>query len=158
MVALLVRAGSDLVTVVVFECVGRQALEQVLLGYMRKHHLSGEVYTKVAHPLFVEFCTVMCKGNRSQAEQRTCGDRQTSRGASTSNTCATNVWLQPQESWLTRSGSSWTPSRSLSSDTASLEASQESVREVLQWLSSFVALLADIGCATTRAYIDGAVS
>ena len=45
--------GPDVVEVVVFSCDGRRALEGIAHGYIRKHHVTGEVYEKEALP---EFC------------------------------------------------------------------------------------------------------
>lgn len=52
--------GSDVMSIVVFQCQGRRVLEQMLFGYTRKLHVCGEVYNAAAADLFMEFCNVMC--------------------------------------------------------------------------------------------------
>lgn len=52
--------GPDIVTVTVFTCRGRRALEKVLFGLIRTMHISGEVYHQEAQELFLKFCRIMC--------------------------------------------------------------------------------------------------
>lgn len=52
--------GPDITDVVVFKCSGRRALEKVLLGYVRKLHISGEVYEKEAFTQFLELGSIVC--------------------------------------------------------------------------------------------------
>ena len=53
--------GADIIQVVVFECEGRRCLEHMLLGFVRKYHVCGEVFNREAFPWFLKFCNKMCK-------------------------------------------------------------------------------------------------
>lgn len=52
--------GPDVTEVVIFNCDGRRALEAIAHGYLRKYHISGEVYETAAIPDLLHFCKVMC--------------------------------------------------------------------------------------------------
>ena len=53
--------GSEMTTVIVFQYQGRQALESILFGYIRKLYVCGEVYERDAISLFLEFGDTMCE-------------------------------------------------------------------------------------------------
>ena len=52
--------GSEMTTVVIFQCQGRRALENIFFGYLRKLHVCNEVYEKEALQPFLQFGSVMC--------------------------------------------------------------------------------------------------
>lgn len=69
------QLGPDLITVIVFECHGSRVLERMLFGYVRKLHLSGEVYLKEALEPFLQFCNVMCHDSVRQPTSRSIEER-----------------------------------------------------------------------------------
>lgn len=52
--------GPDEVKVTVFWCDGRRPLEKVVFGYLRKHHVSGEVFDQAAFQPFLHICSILC--------------------------------------------------------------------------------------------------